>query len=39
MRFFRGQKHQSAGLYAKLPIATTGLEDGDGDSGDCGDWD
>jgi hypothetical protein len=38
MRFFRGQKHQSAGLYAKLPVATTGLDDGDG--GDSwGDWD
>jgi hypothetical protein len=41
MRFFRDQKHHSAGLYAKLPIATTGLEDGDGDwdSGDSWDWD
>ena len=41
MRFFRDQKHHSAGLYAKLPVATTGLEDGDGDwdSGDSWDWD
>jgi hypothetical protein len=38
MRFFRGQKHRAVGLYAKLPVATTGLE-GDGDSSDWGDWD
>ena len=38
MRFFRGQKHHSAGFYAKLPVATTGLDDGhSGDSFD--DWD
>lgn len=28
-RFFRGQKHHSVGIYAKLPVATTGLDDGD----------
>lgn len=39
MRFFRDEKHRSVGLYAKLPVKTTGLEDGDGDSGDWGDWD
>jgi hypothetical protein len=40
MRFFRGQKHHSAaGLYAKLPVATTGLEHSDGNHGDWGDWD
>jgi hypothetical protein len=39
MRFFRGQKHHSAvGLYAKGIVATTGLDDGDGDS-DWDDWD
>lgn len=39
MRFFRDQKHHSGGIYAKLPVATTGL-DHDGDSGgDWGDWD
>ena len=39
MRFFRGQKHRSVGIYAKLPVATTGLDDDD-DSGDWGgDWD
>jgi hypothetical protein len=41
MRFFRGQKHHSAGLYAKLPVATTGL-DHDGNGGHSwggGDWD
>jgi hypothetical protein len=36
MRFFRDQKHHGFGLYAKLPVATSGLdEDGDGDN----DWD
>src|SRR4051812_2972113 len=40
MRFFRGQKHHSAGLYAKLPVATTGLDDGDSHhSWGGGDWD
>jgi hypothetical protein len=39
MRFFRDQKHYSAGIYAKLPIATSGF-DNDGDSGGSwGDWD
>lgn len=41
MRFFRDQKHRSAGLYAKLALTTSGVddEDGDGDSGDWDDWD
>jgi len=40
MRFFRGQKHRSVGLYAKLPVATSGLDDGDGDGDNSwGDWD
>lgn len=39
MRFFRDQKHRAFGLYAKLPVATTGFEDGDGDGSDWGDWD
>jgi hypothetical protein len=41
MRFFRDQKHHAFGLYAKLPVVTSGLEDGDGDNdgGDWGDWD
>lgn len=39
MRFFRDQKHHSGGIYAKLPVATSGLDDGDG-SGDSWDgWD
>ena len=39
MRFFRDQKHHSGGLYAKLPVSTSGFEDGDGGGGDWGDWD
>lgn len=39
MRFFRDQKHHAVGLYAKLPVLTTGFEDGDADGGDWGDWD
>jgi hypothetical protein len=39
MRFFRGQKHRSVGFYAKLPVATTGLDDGDSDDSSWGDWD
>jgi hypothetical protein len=38
MRFFRGQKHHSAGFYAKLPVATTGIDHGNG-GGSWGDWD
>lgn len=37
MRFFRDQKHHSGGIYAKLPVLTTGIEEGDGDSWDS--WD
>jgi hypothetical protein len=40
MRFFRDQKHHCVGLYGKLPVATTGLDDGDGHShSSWGDWD
>jgi hypothetical protein len=38
MRFFRDQKHRAFGLYAKLPVVTTGFDDGDGDRRDY-DWD
>ena len=39
MRFFRDQTHRAGGLYAKLPVSTTGFENADGDSGDWDDWD
>jgi hypothetical protein len=39
MRFFRGQTHHAGGLYAKLPVATSGLEHSDGNHSDWGDWD
>lgn len=40
MRFFRDKKHRAVGLYAKLPVSTSGLDDGDGDNdSDWGDWD
>jgi hypothetical protein len=39
MRFLRDEKIKSVGTYVKLPVATSGLDDGDGDSNDWGDWD
>lgn len=39
IRFIDHQKIQAAGLYAKLPIATSGLDDDGDGSSDWGDWD
>lgn len=40
-RFIDGKKFHYAGIYAKVPMATSGLEDGDGSTSydDWDDWD
>ena len=39
MRFFRGQKHRAVGIYAKLPVVTTGFDDDAGGGNSWDDWD